>query len=127
MKGEAMDEKERLEILQRCGFGGMDLSLLSKVKRPEWYGIQLTADASRSLGEMMRPDTKLSQNERIVEYAMNRGGITSFDATNILHIMSFTKRMSEIRRDPRYEVTQRWETNGHTKWKLYEIKERKDV
>lgn len=122
-----MDEKEKLEILQRCGFGGMDLSLLSKVKKPEWYGIQLTADASRSLGEMMRPDTKLSQNERIVEFAMNRGGITSFDATNILHIMSFTKRMSEIRRDPRYEVTQRWETNGHTKWMLYEIKERKDA
>lgn len=122
-----MDEKEKLEILQRCGFGGMDLSLLSKVKKPDWYGIQLTADASRSLGEMMRPDTKLSQNERIVEFAMNRGGITSFDATNILHIMSFTKRMSEIRRDPRYEVTQRWETNGHTKWMLYEIKERKDA
>ena len=122
-----MGEKEKLEILQRCGFGGMDLTLLSKVKRPEWYGIQLTADASRSLGEMMRPDTKLSQNERIVEYAIRRGGITSFDATNILHIMSFTKRMSEIRRDPRYEVTQRWETNGHTKWMLYEIKERKDA
>lgn len=122
-----MDEKEKLEILQRCGFGGMDLSLLSKVKKPDWYGIQLTADASRSLGEMMKPDTKLSQNERIVEFAMNRGGITSFDATNILHIMSFTKRMSEIRRDPRYEVTQRWETNGHTKWMLYEIKERKDA
>ena len=119
-----MDEKEKLEILQRCGFGGMDLSLLSKVKRPEWYGIQLTADASRSLGEMMRPDTKLSQNERIVEFAIRRGGITSFDATNILHIMSFTKRMSEIRRDPRYEVTDRWESNGLIRWKVYEIKEK---
>ena len=119
-----MTDIERVGILKRCGFQGMDKELMSKLRRPEYYGIQLTADASRSLGELLRPDTKLTQNERIVEYAMNRGGITSFDATNILHIMSFTKRMSEIRRDPRYEVTQRWETNGHTKWLLYEIKER---
>lgn len=122
-----MTDTERAELLKKMGFGGMDETLISKLRRPDYYGIQLTADASRSLGEMMRPDTKLSQNERIVEFAMNRGGITSFDATNILHIMSFTKRMSEIRRDPRYEVTQKWETNGHTKWMLYEIKERKDA
>ena len=121
-----MTDIERVEILKRCGFPGMDKELMSKLRRPEYYGIQLTADASRSLGELLRPDTKLTQNERIVEYAMNRGGITSFDATNILHIMSFTKRMSEIRRDPRYEVTQRWESNGITKWMLYEIKERTD-
>ena len=121
-----MTDIERVEILKRCGFPGMDKSLMSKCRNPEYYGIQLTADASRSLGELLRPDTKLTQNERIVEYAMNRGGITSFDATNILHIMSFTKRMSEIRRDPRYEVTQRWEKNGHTRWLLYEIKERKE-
>lgn len=121
-----MTDIERVEILKRCGFPGMDKELMSKLRRPEYYGIQLTADASRSLGELLRPDTKLTQNERIVEYAMNRGGITSFDATNILHIMSFTKRMSEIRRDPRYEVTQRWESNGHTRWLLYEIKEREE-
>lgn len=122
-----MTDTERAELLKKMGFGGMDETLISKLRRPDYYGIQLTADASRSLGEMMKPDTKLSQNERIVEFAIRRGGITSFDATNILHIMSFTKRMSEIRRDPRYEVTQRWETNGHTKWMLYEIKERKDA
>ena len=121
-----MTDIERVNILKRCGFTGMDKELMSKLRRPEYYGVQLTADASRSLGELLRPDTKLTQNERIVEYAMNRGGITSFDATNILHIMSFTKRMSEIRRDPRYEVTQRWENNGHTRWLLYEIKERTD-
>ena len=118
-----MTDTERVELLKRMGFGGMDETLISKLRRPEYYGIQLTADASRSLGELLRPDTKLSQNERIVEYAINRGGITSYDATNILKIMSFTKRMSEIRKDPRYEVTQRWESNGHTKWMLYEIRE----
>ena len=119
-----MTDIERVEILKRCGFPGMDKELLSKCRYPERYGVQLIPDARRSLGELLRPNTKLTQNERIIEYAQKMGGITSFDATNILHIMSFTKRMSEIRRDPRYEVTQRWETNGHTKWMLYEIKER---
>lgn len=121
-----MTDIERVNILKRCGFTGMDKELMSKCRYPERYGVQLTADASRSLGELLRPDTKLTQNERIVEYAMNRGGITSFDATNILHIMSFTKRMSEIRRDPRYEVTSHWETNGITRWLLYEIKEKEE-
>lgn len=68
-------------------------------------------------------DTK-SQNARIVEYAIRTGGITSFDATTKLFIMSFTKRMSEIRRDPRYEVTDKWVSNGLTRWKFYEIKEK---
>lgn len=122
-----MSDAERLEILQRCGFVGMSLPLLSQVKNPAHYGIQLTSEAKRCLGELSRPDTRLTQNERIVEYAKKMGGITSWDATNILNIMSFTKRMSEIRRDPHYEVTQRWESNGHTKWMLYEIKERENV
>lgn len=121
-----MTDYEKVAALKRCGFIGMDETLISKVKRPELYGIQLTADAQRTLGELSRPDTKLTQNERIIAYAQRMGGITSWDATTILHIMSFTKRMSEIRRDPRYEVTQRWEGNGRTKWMLYEIKERKD-
>ena len=121
-----MTDQEKLEMLQRFGFFGMDLPTISKLKNPSYYGIQLTTDARRCLGETSRPDTKLTQNERIIEYAKKMGGITSWDATNILNIMSFTKRMSEIRRDPRYEVMQRWESNGHTKWMLYEIKERKE-
>ena len=122
-----MTDNEKVELLKQFGFFGVDLPLISKLKSPEYYGIQLTTDAKRCLGEISRPDTKLTQNERIVEYAKKMGGITSWDATNILNIMSFTKRMSEIRRDPRYEVTQRWESNGVTKWMLYEIKEVKDV
>ena len=118
-----MTDKEKLELLLGFGFKGMSYPILSMLKSPDVYGIQLTTDAKRCLGEVSRPDTKLTQNERIVEYAQKMGGITSWDATNILNIMSFTKRMSEIRRDPRYEVTQRWENNGHTKWMLYEIKE----
>ena len=118
-----MTDREKLELLHSFGFKGIDREMISKLKKPELYGVQLTTDAKRCLGEISRPDTRLSQNERIVEYAQKMGGITSWDATNILHIMSFTKRMSEIRRDPRFEVTQRWESNGHTKWMLYEIKE----
>jgi len=45
-----MTDIERVEILKRCGFPGMDKELMSKLRRPEYYGIQLTADASRSLG-----------------------------------------------------------------------------
>ena len=122
-----MTDNEKVELLKQFGFFGVDLPLISKLKSPEYYGIQLTTDAKRCLGEVSRPDTKLTQNERIVEYAKKMGGITSWDATNILIIMSFTKRMSEIRRDPRYEVTQRWESNGRTKWMLYEIKEVENV
>ena len=122
-----MTDNEKVELLKQFGFFGMDLPLISKLKSPEYYGIQLTTDAKRCLGEISRPDTKKTQNERIVEYAKKMGGITSWDATNILNIMSFTKRMSEIRRDPRYEVTQRWESNGRTKWMLYEIKEVENV
>lgn len=120
-----MSDQEKLELLHSFGYFGVDLPTLSKCKNPSYYAIQLVPDARRCLGEVSRPDTKMSQNERIVEYAKKMGGITSWDATNILNIMSFTKRMSEIRRDPRYDVTDKWETNGHTKWKLYEIKERK--
>lgn len=119
-----MTDQERLELLHSFGFYGVSLPILSMLKNPSYYGVELTTDAKRCLGEVSRPDTRKTQNERIIEYAQKMGGITSWDATNILNIMSFTKRMSEIRRDPRYEVTQRWETNGHTKWMLYEIKER---
>ena len=121
-----MTDQERLELLHSFGFYGVSLPILSMLKNPSYYGVELTTDAKRCLGEVSRPDTRKTQNERIIEYAQKMGGITSWDATNILNIMSFTKRMSEIRRDPRYEVTQRWENNGHTRWLLYEIKERTD-
>ena len=65
----------------------------------------------------------ISQIKKILDYVEEKGSITSLDATNELKIMSFTKRMSEIRRDPNYEVTQKWESNGHTRWLRYEIKE----
>lgn len=65
----------------------------------------------------------ISQIKKILDYVEEKGSITSLDATNVLKIMSFTKRMSEIRRNPNYEVTQKWESNGHTRWLRYEIKE----
>lgn len=121
-----MTDQERLELLHSFGFYGVSLPILSMLKNPSYYAIELITDAKRCLGEVSRPDTRKTQNERIIEYAQKMGGITSWDASNILNIMSFTKRMSEIRRDPRYEVTSHWETNGITRWLLYEIKERKE-
>lgn len=116
-----MTDTERAELLKKMGFGGMDETLISKLRRPDYYGIQLTADASRSLGEMMRPDTKLPQVERILAYVEKVGSISSWEAMNILGILSPTKRMSEIRRMPGVKVTQKWESDGHSKWARYWI------
>lgn len=65
----------------------------------------------------------MKQSQKILDYVKEHGSITSLEATRDLLIMSFTKRMSEIRRDPGYEVSQEWESNGHTRWLRYFIKE----
>ena len=118
-----MKDLEMLKVLQDHGFIGADLPMISKLKKPEVYGIQLTDEARRCLGIAAKP-RKGSQVERIIAYTKKMGSITSWEATNILNIMSFTKRISEIRRDPNYEVTQRWESDGHAKWLRYEIQEK---
>lgn len=65
----------------------------------------------------------MNQTQKILDYVRDRGSITSLEATRELLIMSFTKRMSEIRQNPNYEVSQEWESNGHSKWLRYTIKE----
>ncbi len=65
----------------------------------------------------------MRQLSKILDYVKEHGSITSLEAIRDLFIMSFTKRMSELRRDPNYEVTQEWESNGHTRWLRYTIKE----
>jgi hypothetical protein len=118
-----MKDTEVVKVLQEHGFYGVDLPMVSKLKNPSYYGIQLTDEARRCLGIAAKP-RKGSQVERIIAYTRKMGSITSWEATNILNIMSFTKRISEIRRDPNYEVTQRWESDGHAKWLRYEIQEK---
>jgi len=117
-----MEDRQMVTMLNEMGFYGIDLPTVSKLKRPEYYGIQLIPEARLALGSRIAPHEG-TQNERIVEYAKKMRGITSLEATNVLHIMSFTKRMSEIRRDPRYIVKQKWQTNGKTRWMVYEIEE----
>lgn len=65
----------------------------------------------------------MKQTQKILDYVRQRGSITTLEATRELFIMSFPKRMSEIRNDPHYEVSQEWESNGHTRWLRYTIKE----
>ena len=117
-----MKDAERVDILRAHGFTGIDLPMISKLKQPEIYGIQLTDEARRCLGIAARPK-RSEQRQMILDYVERMGSITSLEATMVLQIMSFTKRMSELRRDPNYEVTQKWESNGHSKWLRYEIKE----
>jgi hypothetical protein len=118
-----MKDLEMLKVLQDHGFIGADLPMISKLKKPEVYGIQLTDEARRCLAIAAKP-RKGTQTERIVEYCKRMGSITSYEASNFLNIMSFTKRMSEIRRNPNYEVSQKSESDGHTTWMRYEIHER---
>lgn len=48
--------------------------------------------------------SKLSQQQKIIAYCKAHGSITNRDAITMLHINSPTKRISEIREDPRYDV-----------------------
>lgn len=42
---------------------------------------------------------KANQRMRILNYMKQNGGITGLEATNILHIMDYRKRISEMRRN----------------------------
>lgn len=49
---------------------------------------------------------KASQCERIVSYCKNHGSITNLQIVKDLDIVSASKRISEIRSDPRYRLEQ---------------------
>lgn len=42
---------------------------------------------------------KANQRMRILNYMKQNGGITGIEATNLLHIMDYRKRISEMRRN----------------------------
>lgn len=120
-----MRDSAMVEVLKDHGFYGMDLSLISKLKKPDYYGIQLTMDARAALGYQYKHLKSLPQVERILAYVGKVGSVSSWEMMNILGILSPTKRISEIRRMPGYTVTQKWESDGKSKWLRYWI-ERKD-
>ena len=118
-----MTDKEMVKAIREEGYIGMDLPLYSKTKRQDYYGVDLIPELRVKVGKSLKVHGD-TQNEKIIRYAKEMHGITSLEATNVLHIMSFTKRMSEIRRDPRYIVRQHWAMNSTTRWMVYEIEER---
>ena len=121
-----MKDAIMVETLREHGFTGMDLPLISKLKRPEYYGIQLTMDARSALGYTQSSRKDISQADRMVAYMEKMDGITSWEAMNILGILSPTKRISEIRRMPGITVKQKWESDGKTRWMRWWIERDKN-
>ena len=60
-----MKDVEMLKVLLDHGFVGADLPMISKLKKPEVYGIHLTDEARRCLAIAAKP-RKGTQIERIV-------------------------------------------------------------
>ena len=122
-----MRDSVMVEVLHDHGFLGADLSIISKLKRPEYYGITLTMDARAALGFQYKHLKSLPQVERMIAYMDKTGSVSSWEAMNILGILSPTKRISEIRRMPNIIVHQKWETDGKSRWLRWSIERRKDA
>lgn len=117
-----MRDSAMVAILKANGFGGADLSIISKIKRPEYYGVQLTMEARQAIGSQYTYLKKIrNQAERMIAYMDKVGSISSLEAMSILGILSPTKRMSEIRRMPNVIVHQKWESDGKSRWLRYWI------
>ena len=121
-----MKDSLMVKTLHDHGFTGVDLSLISKLKKPDYYGIQLTMEARAALGYTSKTLKSLPQAERMIAYMDRMGSITSWEAMNILGILSPTKRISEIRRMDGITVHQKWESNGQSKWLRYWIERNED-
>ena len=121
-----MKDSLMVRVLHDHGFTGVDLSIISKLKRPDYYGIELTMDARAALGYRYKSLRSLPQTERMIAYMDRMGSITSWEAMNILGILSPTKRISEIRRMPGITVHQKWESNGEARWVRWSIEREKD-
>ena len=122
-----MKDAAMVKMLHDHGFIGADLSLISKLKKPDRYGIELTMEARAALGYQYKSLRSLPQIDRMIAYMDRMGSVSSWEAMNILGILSPTKRISEIRRLPGITVHQKWEGNGKSKWLRWWIEREKDA
>lgn len=68
---------------------------------------------------------KLTQHQKVMNYLKNHNGITTLDAMFHLSITDLQTIIKDARRNPKYVVTDIWETNTNTgsRYKRYFIKE----
>lgn len=107
-----MNDNAIVSLMRNAGFDGFDLSLASKIKYPNQYGIELTDEARAVLGEV-RKTYKGSQAQRILDYIGEMGSISSMEAFEHLGITSLPKRMSEIGQV--FEVIKTWHVSANGK------------
>ena len=122
-----MKDAVMVKVLREHGFTGVDLSIISKVKKPDKYAIELTMEARAALGYQYKSLKSLPQIDRMIAYMDRMGSVSSWEAMNILGILSPTKRISEIRKLPGITVHQKWEGNGKSKWLRWWIEREEDA
>ena len=122
-----MKDAVMVKVLREHGFTGVDLSIISKVKKPDKYAIELTMEARAALGYQYKSLKSLPQIDRMIAYMDRMGSVSSWEAMNILGILSPTKRISEIRKLPGITVHQKWEGNGKSKWCRWWIEREEDA
>lgn len=115
-----MNDYAIVSLLKSAGFEGFDLSLASKIKYPNQYGIELTEDARMVLGETLKAK-KGSQAQRILDYIDEMGSISSIEAAVHLGITCLPKRMSELAEG--YEIVKTWSVSkGGKRYIRYSLK-----
>lgn len=73
---------------------------------------------------MIKAERKPTQEQRVIAWAKEHNGITTLDAIYNLQVVDLQGRIRDIRKNPKYEVTDAWETSGTgARYKRYFIKE----
>ena len=73
-----------------------------------------------SIENIREKPTKVSDEIRVLEYISEHGSITVRQAEDYLRINSPTKVLSNIRKNGRFTVMSRWQTNPNTQTRYKE-------
>lgn len=73
-----------------------------------------------SIDNISSKPAKVSDEIRVLEYISEHGSITVRQAEDELRINSPTKVLSNIRKNGRFTVTSRWQTNPNTQTRYKE-------